>query len=87
MKLSKKTFREYRSFLAVENPTCQICKNDVSADLHHLFFGNFGADKDDRYLIAVCRRCHEWCHRNKKQSQLEYKDLAVKNWRKFNENT
>ncbi len=85
-KLPRKKLQDYHAFLAIEYPECQICGN-IAVDHHHLFFGSFGADKDDRYLIAVCRRCHEWCHKNKRESQDKYKEIAYWNWREFNENS
>ena len=84
-KLPNKLFQNYHIFLAIEYPECQICGEDIAVDHHHLFYGSFGADKDDRCLIAVCRRCHEWCHRNKRESQDKYKEIAYRNWREFNE--
>ena len=40
---------------------CQLCQNKAD-DYHHPFFGR---DKDDNYLIAVCRECHTKCHQSK----------------------
>ena len=64
---------------------CQICHKNNIEEFHHLFFGSYGADKDDRTLIGVCRECHEWCHSNKHQSQRDYKKVADLNWLEFTE--
>ena len=77
----------FRIFISEKTmDTCQICHKEHIADFHHLFYGSYGADKDDRTLIGVCRKCHEWCHKNKHQSQKDYKKVADLNWLEFKEN-
>lgn len=63
--------------------TCQICKKNEIDDMHHLLFGSYGADKDDRTIIGVCRECHEWCHKHKHESQARYMFIADRNWKAF----
>lgn len=77
------SFRNFISERAFD--TCQICHKAHISEYHHLFFGSYGADKDDRTLIGVCRKCHEWCHKHKKKSQERYEHIAQDNWRYFQE--
>jgi len=84
MKLSKPALRRYVAWLALEHPICQICNKRPSVDAHHLIFGCYGADKNDTKLIAVCRKCHEYCHANKHESQHKYLEIANSNWSKYN---
>lgn len=57
LRLSKAEFEKFKNFLAYEHPMCQICGQAPSVEPHHVKFGCYGADKDDRKLIAVCRAC------------------------------
>lgn len=83
-KLSKTEMKEYQTWMSIHEPLCQIC-GCVGDDLHHLFYGCRGADKDDRYLLTVCREHHKWCHDNKKESQARYNEITKQNWENFNE--
>jgi len=83
MKLSKKALKQYKAYLAQEYPLCQICNQKQAQDAHHLRFGCYGAGKDDTSLIAVCRKCHEWSHANKHESQERYEHIAKENWEKY----
>ena len=63
---------------------CQIC-GDKAHDHHHPYFGKYGADKDDRYLIALCRECHNSCHKSKHgTTNTKAKSIATDNWRSYN---
>ena len=83
-RLSKSVMREYILWMADNEPLCQIC-GVVGDDLHHLYYGCRGADKDDRYLLTVCRECHKWSHDNKKESQDKFDEVVKENWSRFNE--
>lgn len=86
-RISVDVMSSFRNFIAEKSfDTCQICHKEHIAEFHHLFYGSYGADKDDRTLIGVCRECHEWCHKNKHQSQRDYKKVADLNWLEFKEN-
>lgn len=86
-RLSVEVMSSFRNFISEKSfDTCQICHKEHIADFHHLFYGSYGADKDDRTLIGVCRECHEWCHANKVKSQERYEHIAQDNWRYFQEN-
>ena len=81
-RLSKSAMRAYILWMNDKHPLCQIC-GDTADDLHHLFYGRYGADKDDKTLISVCRKCHEFCHQHKKESQEKYEHIVKNNWEKF----
>lgn len=83
MRLSKAEFEKFKNFLAYEHPMCQICGQAPSVEAHHVKFGRYGADKDDRKLIAVCRACHQWCHAHKHESIEKYERIADENWREY----
>jgi len=83
VKLTKVKLKEYRKTLP---DYCQIQQDGCSGeaqDAHHLFYGRFGADKDDRWQVSVCRVCHQWCHSNKMESQDKYQEIAVCNWNNY----
>jgi len=78
MRMPKKQIKEYMHWIVNElSPLCQVCESAPSDDAHHLYFGAY---KDDRYLLAVCRTCHQWCHANKKLSQLRYGAVVEENY-------
>lgn len=83
LKLPKAENLKFRQFLAYEYPICQICGKAPSDDAHHVVFGCYGADKDDRKQIAVCRACHDWCHEHKHESIEKYEELADENWAEY----
>lgn len=63
---------------------CQIC-GDKAVDFHHPYFGRYGADKDDRKLTALCRKCHNECHKSKSgDMNTQSKRIADDNWRSHN---
>ncbi len=83
-RLSVEQMSRFRNFIFQKSmDTCQICHKEHIAEFHHLMFGSYGADKDDRTLIGVCRKCHEWCHAHKHESQKAYKQIANENWSEY----
>lgn len=84
-RLSKSENLRFRQWLCESFSRCQICGVNPPQDPHHLFFGAFGANKDDRTQIAVCRECHDYCHKHKKESQERYEHIAQENWTLFKE--
>lgn len=89
-KLSK---REKEAFIeTIDNLSggkCQLCKNFGTDEYHHSIFGNFGADKDDRSLMAICRGCHYLIHHSRSSGSREARQKAiaigVKNWSVHND--
>ncbi len=81
-RLSKKEYAKYKRYLT---DTFSICQDEdchqQADDLHHTKFGCFGAVKDDRTLIALCRNHHAEAHKNKGLGQKKYLQIANKNWR------
>jgi len=85
-RLEKKEMERYKQWLSKTYPMCQAqlngCDGDT-VDAHHVLFGSFGADKDDRRLMCVCRACHSWCHANKKLSKELFLHVAISNWKQY----
>ena len=86
-KLDRHTKGEYEDNILEEcNGKCQLCEEEECDDLHHPYYGRYGADKDDRYLVAVCRGCHTACHRSKHGGlSAKAKEIAIENWSRYNE--
>lgn len=85
-KLPSKELQQYQFWLKENNPQCQAKLNGCehqTIEAHHVLFGSFGADKDDRYLLCVCRNCHEWAHKNKTLSQELFLHVARENWKQY----
>ncbi len=40
---------------------CQACNSSSNIAVHHMFYGNYGQEKDE-HLVALCRDCHEEFH-------------------------
>lgn len=85
-RLQKTELQNYQKWLEENRPLCQInimgCQN-IGADTHHLEFGCFGADKNDKSLIVACRSCHEWCHSHKAISKEMFLHVARENWKQY----
>lgn len=84
-RMSKYDLDQYKSFIFNKTGgTCQMC-GGVADDFHHSRFGRQGADKDDRSLVAVCRKCHTRCHQEKNGTYgNEAIKIGDKNWGDFN---
>lgn len=78
-KLSKTQFDKYLSHLVNKEPNCQIC-HSKAVEAHHLIFGAY---KDDKTIISVCRECHQWCHANKHESIEKFMHIAQENWKAY----
>lgn len=85
-KLKEKQFKQYRIWLFSNYPECQAqldgCQGNA-IDAHHVLFGSYGADKDDKAQITICRSCHDWCHKNKALSQELFLHVARSNWKEY----
>ena len=81
--MARNDMGEWVRWLAGYAPVCQVCNAQRAIEAHHLYFGCYGADKDDTRLLSVCRECHMWCHRNKKLSQARFGALAIDNWETY----
>lgn len=78
MRMSKKEIISYMRWMVSEHaPVCQRCGEASTDDAHHL---RYGAYKDDRYLVSVCRPCHEWFHQNKRKGIDAYESVAIENY-------
>ena len=78
-RLSKKDYENYRIWLSNYQPCCQIC-NKIADDTHHVLFGAY---KDDRTLVSLCRKHHEEAHKNKKEWEKILLPIANENWEKY----
>lgn len=78
-RLSKKDYENYRTWLSNYQPFCQIC-NELADDTHHVLFGAY---KDDRTLVSLCREHHSDAHRDKKSWEKILLPIANENWEKY----
>lgn len=91
-KLPKETLQNFiDTIFKLAKGKCQICKAKKIDEYHHSIYGNFGADKDDRSLVGICRGCHFAIHHGKNggSQELRYKAIPIgeKNWSFFNGET
>lgn len=82
-RLPQEQYQEYRTYLEEKFPICQRCNRNPTQDTHHLLYGNYGADKNDKALICVCRDCHTWFHANKRLGQEQFIHTVRVNWALF----
>lgn len=78
MRLPKKEVITHMRW-TVNTYACQRCGASAD-DAHHV---TYGAYKDDRYLVALCRPCHEWAHKNKKEGQALLIGFAEQNLKEY----
>jgi len=70
------TERKHRYFSA-HAKRCAVCRTTQNVALHHLVYGNYGAERDED-LIPLCGRHHSIFHalhgvaRNMKETTAEY---------------
>lgn len=76
-RLSKSAYKKYKEYLADLHFTCQIC-GEVADDTHHVLFGAY---KDDRTLVSLCRKHHEEAHKDKKTWERVLLPIANYNWK------
>lgn len=63
------------------NPTCQICRVNATADVHHTR-GRLGLLLFDvRYFKAACRTCHNWIGEHPAEAQ-ERGLVDLEHWNK-----
>ena len=81
---------EYKCYVDFVNDragySCQLC-GAPAQDIHH---SEFGKDKDDRSIIAICRNCHSLIRYASPKdiesgSRLKYraKTIGKENWRAY----
>lgn len=79
-RLSPKDYKRYIEWLADYQPRCQVC-NKCSDDLHHVLFGAY---KDDRTLVSLCREHHSQAHKDKRAWEKILLPIAQENWKTYN---
>ena len=78
-RLPKADYDNYREWLAETYQMCQIC-NQATDDTHHVLFGAY---KDDRTLVCLCRECHSQAHKHKTEWQDKLLPIAKENWKNY----
>lgn len=86
-KMNKLEYKAYCDWLFSIYPYCQVCENNLSQDVHHSHYGYFGAKRDDRYIVAICRDCHYQIHHgsysNIPKDRREIEEIGRQNWRDY----
>ena len=88
MRLSRRELHDYREWLFDTHPICQVCGAAMAEEAHHAKYGHFGAKKDDRSLIAICRECHYQIHHGRRgvcKTRREIEEIGEANWSKYQE--
>lgn len=82
-KMSKSENKKYREFISdIAKGKCQLCGNRGD-DFHHSIWGRYGAEKDDRYQLLLCREHHEICHKDKYGFNSNSLKIAVINYMEY----
>ncbi|ADV47044.1 HNH endonuclease [Nitratifractor salsuginis] len=84
--MSKQALADYRAWLFDNHPVCQVCGMEMAQEAHHSKYGYFGAKKDDRSLVAVCRECHYQIHHGRRgvcKSRKEIEEIGEANWTEY----
>lgn len=66
MQKHTKIYLEYYGYDETDFIGCECC-GKPAVDIHHLIAKGMGGSKTKDYienLIAVCRKCHEKCHKS-----------------------
>lgn len=84
--MTPKVLKLWKSII-LDIGVCQICNTSRLLDSpHHSHFGNGGADKDDRYLVCICKDCHSQIHHKEggydslSKTREETKAIGEDNW-------
>jgi len=90
--LKKMTKIEYQLYVDFVNDKsyglCQSRCGGKAQDIHHSYYGAGG--RDDRYITAICRECHEAIHHGKdidraSKLKLLFKSIGKQNFKDYNE--
>ena len=82
-RLPKEEYQRYYAYILDRYPICQVCESNYAIEAHHTLYGAY---KDDKTLIAVCRQCHQIAHSNKHKWEKLLLPIAYLNWLEFKEN-
>jgi len=86
-KMPKVEYEPYVDFVnSRANGMCQCGCGQKAQDIHHAYFGAGG--RDDRYIVAICRECHNAIHHGKdidKASQMKLlcKSIGKENYKEY----
>ena len=65
----RKLYEKNRDEYFTEHPKCEICEKAGRLDLHHKA-GRIGDNYTNKAtFMAVCRQCHDYIHRNPRESR------------------
>ena len=80
-RMTKSDLSTYQMYIYEDSlGLCQLCHKEPIDDYHHSKYGCYGADKDDKFLIGLCRTDHDLCHKDK-QKNNEALYIAQVNWK------
>lgn len=81
-KLPPKQLQAFKNYINKQTKyICQICNKRLAVEYHHALFG---ANKDDKTLVAICRHCHSDIHvKSDKEKESFAKLVGSKNWEEF----
>lgn len=87
-KLPPVELKAFTDFIfSISKGKCQVCKTAKIGEYHHGVYGSNGADKDDRTLVGICRKCHHAIHHARNNnSQLLRRNaerIGRNNWTKY----
>lgn len=82
--LPPKELRAFKTYIGIKTKhICQICNKRLSAEYHHALYGAY---KDDRTLVAICRHCHSDIHVKGDKEKRSFAELVGgRNWEEFKE--
>lgn len=58
--LASELWRKIREYILRREPKCRFCPDRATQVHHHYYHLEVLLGEDDRYLIPVCRGCHEY---------------------------
>ena len=79
-RLPKEEYQRYYAYILDKYPICQVCKSNHAIEAHH---SRYGAYKDDKTLVSICRQCHQIAHSNKHKWEKLLLPIANENWKKY----
>jgi len=84
-RLPKKELQGFIDWLRQKHYICQICGTRKAQEAHHARYGYFGAKKDDRCLVAICRECHHAIHHGDgvEICRADIEAIGDQNWREY----
>lgn len=77
-------YKKYVDFInELSGGVCQMTCDRNIQDVHHTLWGNYGSTKSDFSIIAICRVCHDKCHKEKHGFNLKAIDIGEENYEAY----